>query len=318
MRLELFQGGKCPPFLLISMLAAAAMLLGTAWMGDDAFITMRVIDNFVNGYGLRYNVAERVQAFTHPLWLMVITPFYALTREPLLTPMLISIALSLGAFWLLIGRISRQFEYGCLLVLAAVASRAISQFSTSGLESPLTFVLLALFVLQLYRPERTWVAAGIVGLLLLNRLDLAVLVGPVAAYLLFRARGWERGKIVMAATFPVLAWMIFALIYYGAPFPNTAYAKLGTGFDNSMLILRGLDYVRDFLFNDPLLALIIGMSVVVALRSRDWITALLGVGIALYVIYTIVIGGDFMSGRFFAAPGFLALCILARDTAPQC
>ncbi|MGA8148248.1 MAG: hypothetical protein WB870_11835 [Gallionellaceae bacterium] len=306
------------PFLPLSMLAAAAMLLGTAWIGDDAFITLRTIDNFVNGYGLRYNVAERVQAFTHPLWLMVLTPFYALTREPLLTPMLISVILSLGAFWLLISRISRQPEYGCLLVLAAVASRAISQFSTSGLETPLTFLLLALLVSHLYRPaRRAWIAASIVGLLLLNRLDLAVLVGPAAVYLMFRARGWERGKVGVAMFFPILAWMIFSVVYYGAPFPNTAYAKLGTGFDSSTLMLRGLDYVRDFVLHDPLLALIIGMAVVGALRSRDWLTALLGVGIGLYVVYTIVIGGDFMSGRFFAAPGFLALCLLAREEAPH-
>ena len=318
MKLNLFQCRMCQPFLLMTLLAAAAMLLGTAWMSDDAFITMRTIDNFVNGYGLRYNVAERVQAFTHPLWLMVLTPFYALTREALLTPMLISVALSLGAFWLLISRISKQLEYGCLLVLAAMASRAISQFSTSGLENPLTFLLLALLVLQLYRTERKdWVAAGIVGLLLLNRLDLAVLVGPVAAYLLFRAHGWERAKVVVAAAFPVLVWIIFSLVYYGAPFPNTAYAKLGTGFDTGTLFLRGLDYGWDFLLHDPLLALLIGMAVVVALRSRDRMTALLGAGIALYVVYTMAIGGDFMSSRFFAAPGFLALCLLARGDAPQ-
>jgi hypothetical protein len=40
-------------FLQTAMLAAAVMLLGTAWIGDDAFITLRVIDNFVNGFGLR-------------------------------------------------------------------------------------------------------------------------------------------------------------------------------------------------------------------------------------------------------------------------
>jgi arabinofuranosyltransferase len=53
------------------------------------------------------------------------------------------------------------------------------------------------------------------------------------------------------------------------------------------------------------------------LRSRDWLTRLLGAGIVLYVAYTIVIGGDFMSGRFFTPPGFLAVCLLARAPVPQ-
>lgn len=304
-------------FLLLTMMAATAMLLGTAWIGDDAFITLRVIDNFVNGFGLRYNVIERVQVFTHPLWLLFLTPFYALTREAMVTTMLVSVLLSLGALWLLATRIAKNIEYGCLLVLVAVASRAICHFSTSGLESPLTFLLLALFVWQLYRTEKTWVPAGIAGLLLFNRLDLVILVGPAVAYLLFRARGGDRVKVAVVAIFPALAWMTFSLIYYGAPFPNTAYAKLGTGFSTGMLILRGLEYMKDFVLTDPLLALIIGKAVFDAVRSRNWPTTLLGVGIVLYVAYIIVIGGDFMSGRFFAPPGFLALCLLARATAPQ-
>lgn len=304
-------------FLLAAMLTSAAMLLGTAWLGDDAFITLRVIDNFVDGYGLRYNVIERVQVFTHPLWLMLLTPFYAMTREPMVTTMLVSVALSLCALWLLATRIAKNIEYGCLLVLVAVASRAICNFSTSGLETPLTFLLLALFVWQIYRTENVWIPAGIVGLLLLNRLDMVVLLGPVAAYLLFRVRGVDRIRVALAVMLPTLAWMAFSIIYYGAPFPNTAYAKLGTGFSTATLILRGLEYTNDFVLTDPLLALIIGKSVFDALRSRNWTTALLGIGIVLYVIYTIIIGGDFMSGRFFAAPSFLALCLLARMPAPQ-
>lgn len=315
-------------FLLTAMLAAAVMLLGTAWIGDDAFITLRVIDNFVNGFGLRYNVIERVQVFTHPLWLVFLTPFYALTREAMVTTMLVSVLLSLGALWLVATRIAKNIEYGCLIVLAALASRALSSFSTSGLETPLTFLLLALFVWQLYQTEnagqseKAWIPAGIAGLLLLNRLDLVVLVGPVLAYLLFRARGGDRIKVAAVAIFPALAWMVFSIIYYGAPFPNTAYAKLGTGFSTGTLILRGLEYSKDFVLTDPLLALIIGKAVFDALRSqnrrsRNRPTTLLGVGIVLYVAYTIVIGGDFMSGRFFASPGFLAVCLLARAPAPQ-
>ena len=304
-------------FLALTALAAAAMLLGTAWIGDDAFITLRVIDNFINGYGLRYNVIERVQVFTHPLWLMLLSPFYALTREAMVTTMLVSVVLSLGALWILATRIAKDVEYGCLLVFAAVASRAICHFSTSGLENPLTFLLLALFVWQLFQAGKAWIPAAIAGLLFLNRLDLVVLLGPVLAYILFQAQGKDRAKIAFAAMFPALAWMIFSIVYYGAPFPNTAYAKLGTGFSTGTLVARGLEYTKDFVLTDPLLALVIGKAVHDAVRSKNRLTMLLGMGIVLYVVYIIVIGGDFMSGRFFAPPGFLALCLLARATAPR-
>lgn len=301
----------------MALLAAAAMLLGTAWMGDDAFITLRVIDNFVHDYGLRYNVIERVQVFTHPLWLLLLTPVYALTREAMVTTMLLSVLVSLGALWLLAARIARDVAYGSLLVLVAVASRSICEYSTSGLETPLTFLLLALLVWQLYRAEKNGVPAGIIGLLLLNRLDLAVLLGPLAAYLFFRVRGMARIQIAAAVALPALAWMVFSLVYYGAPLPNTAYAKLGTGFGALQLISRGLDYALDFALHDPLLLLIIGKAVFDALRSREGAATSFGLGMVLYVAYTIIIGGDFMSGRFFAPPGFLALCLLACQPVPQ-
>jgi len=301
----------------MAMLVASAMMLGTAWVSDDAFITLRVIDNFINGYGLRFNVIERVQVFTHPLWLMLLTPFYALTRESMFTAMLVSVGLSLGAMWLLATKLAQSLEVGYWLVAAAMASGTICSFSTSGLETPLTFFLLVLLVWKLYHSARVEIPAAIVGLLLLNRLDMVVLLGPAAAYLLIRARGRERNLATLAIIFPALAWMAFSVFYYGAPFPNTAYAKLGNGFSTITLLLRGAEYIRDFVFTDPLLALIIGKAVFDSVRSRNITTILLGVGIVCYVTYTIIIGGDFMSGRFFAVPGLLAICLLARSPVPQ-
>lgn len=304
--------------LLMALFAAVIMLLGTAWIGDDAFITLRVIDNFVNGFGLRYNVIERVQAYTHPLWLFFLTPFYALTREPMVTTMLVSVALSMGALWLLATRIATRLVYGSVLILAAMMSRSIYQFSTSGLESPLSFMLVALFVWLLHgRPEKPWLAAACAGFLFLNRLDLAILIGPALAAFWWEAGKRHRIRTGLAVVLPALVWIVFSIIYYGAPFPNTAYAKLGTGFDAGTLIVRGLEYCREFVFSDPLLALIMGKAIFDAFRSTRRTTRLLGVGIVLYCCYIISIGGDFMSGRFFAPPGFLAICLLAQNPVPQ-
>jgi arabinofuranosyltransferase len=50
----------------------AAVVLRTAWVSDDAFITFRTVDNALNGAGLRWNPAERVQTYTHPLWMLLV------------------------------------------------------------------------------------------------------------------------------------------------------------------------------------------------------------------------------------------------------
>jgi arabinofuranosyltransferase len=57
------------------------ILLRTAWVADDAFLTMRTVDNFVNGYGLRWNILERVQIYTHPLWMFLLSAFYYFIRD---------------------------------------------------------------------------------------------------------------------------------------------------------------------------------------------------------------------------------------------
>src|SRR5690349_17717566 len=65
-----------------AMAAYAVLVLRTAWVGDDAFISLRTVDNFLHGYGLRWNVAERVQSFTHPLWFVLLVVANALVRDP--------------------------------------------------------------------------------------------------------------------------------------------------------------------------------------------------------------------------------------------
>ena len=76
-----------------------------AWVSDDAYITFRTVANLVNGYGPVYNVGERVQTFTNPLWMLVMTPLYALTGEAYFTSIFLSWAFSFASIWMLFKRI---------------------------------------------------------------------------------------------------------------------------------------------------------------------------------------------------------------------
>ena len=97
------------PALQKGLLYGCLMLYGvvlvrTAWLCDDAYITFRTVDNFINGFGMRWNIAERVQSFTHPLWMLVLSLCSFATREFYLTPMLLSIVLSFAAVFFLARR----------------------------------------------------------------------------------------------------------------------------------------------------------------------------------------------------------------------
>jgi arabinofuranosyltransferase len=82
-----------------------------------------------------------VQAYTHPLWLVVVGAAYGITREPYATTMGISLACSMATIAVATRGIvsSTSAAVACLALFAG--SRAFIEYSTSGLENPLTHLL---------------------------------------------------------------------------------------------------------------------------------------------------------------------------------
>jgi len=306
-----------PLIFLVTTTLYAIVLLRTAWMCDDAFITLRSVDNFVRGYGLVWNVGERVQAFTHPLWMLVLSVFYTFTLEPYYTTLAISMVLSLGTTVALLWT-SRDNAFTLLLVgVMLIGSKAFVDYSTSGLENPLAHLLLVFFFILALRQHQHFGAKEasllgvIAGLIMLNRLDHGLLVLPT---LLIIALGLSRqaGLIaLMLAGAPVVTWLAFSLVYYGFPFPNTFYAKQAAGIPRIEYAERGLAYIADTAVVDGItvLGILLGIGTLGLRRQRTFLA--LAVGILLYISYTVWIGGDFMGGRMFSAPFVSAMVLLA-------
>jgi arabinofuranosyltransferase len=302
--------------LALALLLLLALAAKCAWASDDAYITFRVVDNFVAGHGLRWNVDERVQAFTHPSWALLVSAFYAFTGEPYWTSIVLSLALTAAtAAWLGL-RIAPSRASGAAAVLLLASSKAFADFSTSGLENPLVHLLVALaWSAQLgleASSRRTLSLVLLASLLAVTRLDALVLVLPAIAADLLEQRKRIPWAAVALGSLPLLAWEAFSLVYYGFLLPNTAYAKLGTGIPERQLVVQGLAYLGDSLRRDPITLATIAAAVIAAgvRRSLRWRAAALG--IAAHVAYVVWIGGDFMSGRFLT-PAFVAsACVLAR------
>ena len=291
------------------------VLLRTAWLCDDAFISFRVVENAVAGLGLRWNTAERVQVFTHPLWMLLHIPFRAVTGEIYYTSLALCAMASLGAVGLLARRVASTTHAGVLTLALVVSSKAFVDYSTSGLENPLTHLLLVAFLVVSFRDtptDRTFPAQALLaGLITFNRLDALILVAPVLVFSARRlgiSRAW---KPLLAGFGPPALWLAFATVYYGYPFPNTALAKLGAGTGLAEMIHLGARYfVASFKADPWTLLTVLGALVIAAVRRRHGAIAL---GVALYLLYVLRIGGDFMSGRFFSAPFVLSLAIVARE-----
>jgi len=101
-------------------------------------------------------------------------------------------------------------------------------------------------------------------------------------------------------------------MYYGFPFPNTAYAKLNTGIPALEYAAHGLRYLQSCLRDDPLTLCVIVLALGVAAFRRDRRQLMVAAGVTLYLAYVVKIGGDFMSGRYLAAPLLAAVVLLVN------
>jgi arabinofuranosyltransferase len=308
------------PALVIVALALllAAVVLRTAWVSDDAFITFRTVDNALNGAGLRWNPAERVQTYTHPLWMLLLLAATAISGNPYLSSVGLSVALTAGAVALVLRNAQWRAGPSVFALVALTWSSAFVDYSTSGLENALSHALLGLLLASCSDVTKgrrqAFVRGTLVALIGTTRLDLLVLAAPLA---LGSLRSWRRTVPAFALGFwPLATWTMYSIVYYGVPFPNTAYAKLATGIPRPELLHQGFVYLLDSLNRDPVTLLIILTAIATQLSSstlRSWIP---GVALVLYLTYVVRIGGDFMSGRFLSAPFFVALTLLVRAAWP--
>jgi arabinofuranosyltransferase len=319
------------------VLAAPIVLLAALawrhrWMSDDGFINLRVVDNIQHGFGPVFNIDERVEAYTSPLWiaiiwaLAVVAPFVSLEYIAVGAGIALSlVGLAAGTRGsLLLGDRSRLNSRVAVPVGAVVvASLApVWDFATSGLDTGLTFAWLGICFMgsasvAVDRGSRPRLLAIVVGLGPLVRPDLSIFaVGFLAVLILTR---WaERGLrtltlLAWAAAVPI-AYQVFRMGYFAAVVPNTALAKDAGQADWA----RGWFYLKDLLTTYwlwiPLGALAACLTaLLIRLRTAGAHRAALLVGVTvacalLHALYVVRLGGDFMGARLLL-PAVFALTL---------
>lgn len=309
---------------VVSVLFCISCIVLRAWLCDDAYITFRTIDNFVHGHGLRWNVSERVQGYTHPLWLFVVSIVYFVTREFFCSVLTLQIFLTLATLIIIGIKIAPTLERGVILIAILALSKSFVDYSTSGLENALSHFLLAGFFVIYFRENSRYRLLNLILILsaaILTRLDHLLIYFPALLYEAIQNSKIEHGTkrsfknvlVYGAIGFaPFIIWESFSLIYYGFLFPNTAYSKIGNGIPKSELVLQGFEYFNDSLSLDPVTLYTIIFALVVIALNRKPREMTIGAGMLFYAVYIVSIGGDFMSGRFFSSLVLCAAVVLVR------
>ncbi len=303
---------------LFTMIAFVLIVIGLAWQSDDAYHGYVMSRHLVEGHGLVYNIGERSTASTCPLFTLIIAAAYFVTREMFFTSLAVCTLLSVGSYYILAYRFCKTKEQVIIGFLALAGSQAFISYTTSGLENSLLFFLSAVFLETLAKAEKynakaMLKLAVVFSLLAMARMDEVLLFIPVIVWIyLFRRENVSFIQAVglgILGLMPFILWEAFATFYFGFPFPNPAYVKLGTAIPMIQYLKRGVLYAFYTALDDAVVVIIPAVVVILTMFSKKLKYILVAAGLAVYGIYVVRIGGDFMMGRHFTNMLFVSVAL---------
>jgi hypothetical protein len=304
-----------------AVVAAAWQAWSLRWTCDDAFISFRYAQHFVDGHGLVFNLDPQeapVEGYTNFAWTMLLALGLQLgcTGDAIETWAVVWGVLCHAATVLLLAAIAWRASGGRASVPIAACGWAALHHAASlapaGLETAL-FVLLTTallrFALALRCVREAWLA-GFVGVLLaMTRPDGALFVAMAGLFVLHDALRRRAVRLLVGYVLPFVLvfapYLLWRRAYYGDWVPNTFWAKsAGDPYPG-----QGLAYVWEFARCYAVLLpvllvplwwvakkpdLLAGISPF--LGRRPWLALLAFV--VPYLGFVVWVGGDFMFGRF--------------------
>ncbi len=315
-------------FALVSFIVRAHYY--APWMDDDAFISYRYARNLARGFGLVYNVGERVEGYSNFLWTILLAGAHKL-GAPLpesARAMGVTFALATGLLLLALRmlpagtpgvRVRPLFIVIPTVVLWLTDSWAA--WAVGGLENPLGAFLVAAMFLYYFRSLgtgnslRATAAAGLLATLAaLTHPSYALfglIVGAHSIATVVRSRSLRRPIALvvpaLAIGVPYIAWK---LSYYGHVLPNTFRAKVGL---TPAALDRGLRNLGEVVTGLPIVGIVpVAVAIwLIARRDGDPRPWLLLAAIGAYAAYTVGIGGEaFPAFRLFLVVLPLACLLL--------
>ncbi len=291
---------------------------------EDAYITYRFSQNLAEGNGPVFNPGERVEGYSNPVWMTMISLAFISGFEMSTFSRAGGFIFNLLSFmlvWLIPIRffgISRTSSF--VAPVLYILFLPVHFHATSGLETSLyTFLILLLAYVLLSAKEKPclYYAAGIIFLILsLTRPEGVIFFGffcfyAVAAFIIKR----EPIKPILPAVILFVTgyslFLLWRLSYFGLPLPNTYYAKGALPF----FIRTGLGYltnkafVTQYFYMPLICILITGFVKLSVNRALVIILLLFSAGILFSIGFS---GFDWMPFFRYTVPVVPLLIILCQ------
>ncbi|MFH1374545.1 MAG: hypothetical protein ABII79_12195 [bacterium] len=272
---------------------------------DDAYISYRYVQNYLNGDGLVYNIGERVEGFTNFGWVIYLILWGALGVNYILVSKITGFLFGAATIVLVyfLARLvfaDRDRWVSFLPVYLVAASMSHAYWSPAGLETA-AFGFLVIFSLYCYLRRNWWLILGLL-LLVWIRPEGALVAGLLVLVETVVEKRFPRfclsaGLIAFVLSLP---YVVFKIWYYGSLLPNPFYAKTGFSLEQAT---SGLEYAGRFFRHYWLY----GLSLVVPVfffRRLPKMARSIWLFAVLYVVYIILVGGDVLKVHRFFLPLF--------------
>ncbi|HYF67846.1 MAG TPA: glycosyltransferase family 39 protein [Ohtaekwangia sp.] len=306
----------------LAIVLILALILGVIniFHQDDAFISFRYAKNLVEYNNFSWNADDiiKIEGYTNFLWTCLLAGGLKLGIDPVISSTILGLCFGIGTL-LITYRIGKllfnDHRYALLSIIFLATNYTFSAYMTGGLETQMQTFLISCSVLMMASaslhetPAKTnFFLVGIfTALAILTRLDSALLCGIFILYFLFiifKNQNYRINTVIIPALIiiapillMVLPWLIWKYGYYGELLPNSFYLK-GTTFSLNV-IKAGLGYVGSFFATYYFIPFV----VILLIHTRQIISektlAAFAIAVAIWILYIIKVGGDFMEYRFF-------------------
>ena len=279
---------------------------------EDAYITYRYAENWVNIGSLVYNEGEPINAMTSPLHAVLSAALFSVTGNTVLSNKILSFVLLLLSTLIVWYRYRESLHLQVLALLLLIPP-SVLLWTFGGLETPILLFLATLTVSLALRPppfnlKLLWAIFLLAGLAFLTRYDSILFFLPVTFYAASKARSIKHVVMAFAgAAILPLVWLFVSYFYYGDLLPTSFYVKALKG-NLGDLIFNGI-YVTSYLLYVGIIP-VVTLVFVLLVPTHKTIEVLyqhfksiwwLYVGVSLEILYGLTMATHHMmfSFRFF-------------------
>lgn len=303
---------------LLGMALFAYLLLHIAWLSDSALITYKTIVQSHHSGVIGINGIDRVMTFSHPLWYGLLHIMHAIQLNLYHATWTLSLLLTITALTILFYPNKKKSYYPWVVPLIVLAcAKSFTEYAISGLEYPLSYLLMAIFLYYILDSDPfKQTKKQLTTLFLINSLlaltyftgILIILPYLITRFLYFSKKDYFLSLFL--GSLPLLAWVVFATIYFGSPFSASFYAGLNGVYSPHEHFLGGFYNIKLLFLNDLPSFLLVTAALIIGIINNRVNHALIALGLLAYIISSFFNGGSDTLGQYFALPSLVGAALL--------